>query len=83
MKIVRSVFFLLAMIHRLLIGNPTKHMRIQDTFQADGISYESGDELSETESDLRSSQERLNGNGSMSSPSSEVLRKKRSISSIE
>lgn len=71
------------MIHRLLIGNPTKHMRIQDTFQADGISYESGDELSETESDLRSSQERLNGNGSMSSPSSEVLRKKRSIRSIQ
>lgn len=57
-------------------------MRIQDTFQADGISYESGDELSETESDLRSSQERLNGNGSMSSPSTELLRMNKSISVI-
>jgi hypothetical protein len=44
-------------------------MRIQDTFHPDGISYESGDELSETESDLRSSQERLNVNESFSSPS--------------
>lgn len=52
-------------------GNPTKHMRIQDTFHPDGISYESGDELSETESDLRSSQEKLNGNGTFSPPSKE------------
>jgi hypothetical protein len=44
-------------------------MRIQDTFHPDGISYESGDELSETESDHRSSQERLNGNGSLSASS--------------
>ncbi|CAF2365014.1 unnamed protein product [Rotaria sp. Silwood2] len=51
--------------------NQTKHMRIQDTFHPDGISYESGDELSETESDLRSSQERLNSNGSFSSPSTD------------
>ncbi|CAF1125720.1 unnamed protein product [Rotaria sordida] len=51
--------------------NPTKHMRIQDKFHPDGISYESGDELSETESDLRSSQERLNSNGSFSSPSTD------------
>lgn len=42
-------------------------MRIQDNFHPDGISYESGDELSESESDYRSSQERLNTNGSFSS----------------
>jgi len=35
-------------------------MHIQDTFHSDGLSYESGDELSETESDFRSSQETLN-----------------------
>lgn len=55
-------------------------MRIQDTFHPDGISYESGDELSETESDLRSSHERLNGNGSISSPSNDSsCKKKKSI----
>lgn len=54
-------------------ANPNKHMRIQDTLHPDGISYESGDELSESESDYRSSQERLNGNGSFSnSPSSDL-----------
>ncbi|CAF0787281.1 unnamed protein product [Adineta steineri] len=58
--------------------NPTKHMRIQDTFHPDGISYESGDEFSETESDLRSSQERLNGNGSFSTPSKDPLKDTRS-----
>lgn len=56
------------MLNKFILGNPTKHMRIQDTFHPDGISYESGDELSETESDLRSSQEKLNGNGSLSPP---------------
>ncbi len=50
-------------------------MRIQDTFHQDGISYESGDELSETESDLRSSQERLNGSRSFSPPSKDPLGK--------
>jgi hypothetical protein len=50
-------------------------MRIQDTFHPDGISYESGDELSETESDIRSSQEMLNGNGSFSSPSKDPFGK--------
>lgn len=48
-------------------------MRIQDTFHPDGISYESGDELSETESDLRSSQERLNGSGSVSPSSKDAF----------
>ena len=44
-------------------------MRIQDTIQSDGISYESGDELSETDSDSRSSQEKLDwNNSSLSSP---------------
>lgn len=65
-----------------LVGNPTKHMRIQDTFHPDGISYESGDELSETESDLRSSQERLNDNGSYSSPSKDAFCKKNSMKII-
>ncbi len=51
-------------------------MRIQDTFHQDGISYESGDELSETESDLRSSQEALNDTGAYSSPSKEAFSKK-------
>ena len=50
-------------------ANPNKHMRIQDTFHPDGISYDSGDELSESESDYRSSQEKLNLNGSSSSNS--------------
>jgi len=53
-------------------------MRIQDTFHPDGISYESGDEFSESESDHRSSQERLNGNGSFSSPSKDPFGKKKS-----
>ena len=44
-------------------------MRIQDTFEQDGISYESGDELSETDTDLRSSQERIDVNDSFSSVS--------------
>ncbi|UJR25286.1 hypothetical protein I4U23_006638 [Adineta vaga] len=52
--------------------NPTKHMRIQDKFHPDGISYESGDEFSETESELRSSQEKLNGNGVSPSPSKDL-----------
>jgi len=60
-----------------ILGNQTKHMRIQDTFHPDGISYESGDELSETESDLRSSQERLNGTGPISSPSKDPFGKKK------
>ena len=51
-------------------------MRIQDTFHQDGISYESGDELSETESELRSSQEALNDNGTYSSPSKDAFGKK-------
>lgn len=55
-----------------LVGNPTKHMRIQDNAHPDGISYESGDEFSETESDLRSSQEKLNGNGVHPSPSKDL-----------
>lgn len=50
-------------------------MRIQDKFHPDGISYESGDELSETESDVRSSQEKLNGNSAFSPPSRESLGK--------
>ena len=62
--------------NKFIVGNPTKHMRIQDTFHPDGISYESGDELSETESDHRSSQERLN-NGSFSSPSKDSFGKKK------
>ena len=45
-------------------------MRIQDKFHPDGISYESGDELSENETDLRSSQDRSSTNGSFSSTSS-------------
>ena len=54
--------------NQVLLGNPNKHMRIQNT--VDGISYESGDELSETESDYQSSNERLNGNAALStSPS--------------
>ncbi|CAF0820528.1 unnamed protein product [Adineta steineri] len=48
--------------------NQTKHMRIQDAFHSDGLSYESGDELSETENDLRSSQERLDRNPPPPSP---------------
>lgn len=63
--------------NKCVVGNQTKHMRIQDTFHPDGISYESGDELSETESELRSSQERLNGNGSLSSPSKDPFGKKK------
>jgi hypothetical protein len=50
-------------------------MRIQDTFHPDGLSYESGDELSETESDLRSSHEKLNSNGSFSPPSKDPFGK--------
>jgi hypothetical protein len=65
------IFFL----NKFILGNQTKHMRIQDTFHPDGISYESGDELSETESDLRSSQERLNGSRSFSPPSKDPLGK--------
>ncbi|CAF3093603.1 unnamed protein product [Rotaria socialis] len=53
--------------------NQTKHMRIQDTFHPDGISYESGDELSETESDLRSSTEILNASGPFSSPAKDAF----------
>ena len=48
-------------------------MRIQDTFHPDGISYESGDELSETESDHRSSQEKLNDNRSTSPLSKDIF----------
>jgi len=62
-------------LNQFILGNQTKHMRIQDTFHPDGISYESGDELSETESDIRSSQEILNGNGSFSSPSKDPFGK--------
>ncbi|CAF1171676.1 unnamed protein product [Adineta ricciae] len=40
--------------------NQTKHIRIQDAFHSDGLSYESGDELSENENEHRSSQEKLN-----------------------
>ncbi|CAF0743419.1 unnamed protein product [Didymodactylos carnosus] len=45
-----------------------KHMKIQDAFeQADGVSYESGDELSESESDMPS-QERLDSNNKTNGP---------------
>ncbi|CAF4983015.1 unnamed protein product, partial [Rotaria socialis] len=44
----------------------TKHLHIQDTSHSDGLSYESGDELSEIEYDIRSSQEKLNVNTSSS-----------------
>jgi hypothetical protein len=42
-------------------------MRIQDTFHPDGLSYESGDDSSETESNPRSSIEKLNDTTSLSS----------------
>jgi hypothetical protein len=54
-------------------------MRIQDTFHPDGISYESGDELSETESELRSSQEALNDSGAYSSPAKDAFGMKKLI----
>ena len=54
-------------IRAVRLDNPTKHLRIQDQFHPDGISYESGDEGSETETDSRSSQERSVANGSVSS----------------
>ncbi|CAF3826776.1 unnamed protein product [Rotaria sp. Silwood1] len=47
--------------------NHTKHLHIQDSCHSDGLSYESGDELSETESDLGYTQEKLNLNSSSSS----------------
>lgn len=43
-----------------LLENQTKHLHIHDTSHSDGLSYESGDELSEVDYDLRSSQEKLN-----------------------
>ncbi len=43
-----------------MIGDQTKHMHIQDTFHPDGLSYESGDDSSETESNPRSSLEKPN-----------------------
>ncbi|CAF1188185.1 unnamed protein product [Adineta ricciae] len=52
--------------------NPTKHMRIQDNAHPDGISYESGDEFSEAESDLRLSQEKLDDSGVHSSPAKDL-----------
>lgn len=58
-------------------------MRIQDKFHPDGISYESGDEFSETESELRSSQEKLNGNGTHSSPSKDLTGMKKKIKKIK
>jgi len=67
------VFF----FNQFILGNQTKNMRIQDTFHPDGISYESGDELSETESELRSSQERLDDNGSYSSPTKDAFSKQK------
>ncbi|CAM4755919.1 unnamed protein product [Rotaria magnacalcarata] len=47
-------------------NSQTKHLHIQDTSHSDGLSYESGDELSEIEYDIRSSQEKLNVNTSLS-----------------
>jgi hypothetical protein len=39
-------------------------MHIQDAFHQDGISYESGDEFSDTDSDPRSSQENFDKDNS-------------------
>ncbi|CAF2494426.1 unnamed protein product [Rotaria sp. Silwood2] len=47
----------------------TKHLHIQDSCHSDGLSYESGDELSETESDLGYSQETPDRSNSSSSSS--------------
>ncbi|CAF3688320.1 unnamed protein product [Rotaria sordida] len=44
----------------------TKHLHIQDSCHSDGLSYESGDELSEAESDLGYSQEKMNCSSSSS-----------------
>ncbi len=66
-SILIQSFFLL----EFLIDNQTKHMHIQDTFHSDGLSYESGDELSETESDFRSSEEKLDRKNS--SPTKDQL----------
>lgn len=49
--VVQGQIFVLK-IDFFTLGNPTKHMHIQDTFQTDGISYESGDELSDIDVDL-------------------------------
>jgi hypothetical protein len=40
------------------LGEQSKHMHIQDAFHPDGISYGSGEDFSDTDSDPRSSQEK-------------------------
>ncbi len=48
----------------IFLGDQTKHMHIQDAFHQDGISYGSGDEFSDTDSDPRSSQENFDKDNS-------------------
>ena len=45
-------------------GEQNKHMHIQDAFHPDGISYDSPDDFSDTDSDPRSSDDKFDKNDS-------------------